>query len=80
MLRFYRFSEEYPQARFVKVDVDELPEVAAANKVSAMPTFLFFVDGKPVTQEEYPSIKDGRVVGADPRSLKAAIDAICNKA
>ena len=33
---------------FVKVDVDELPDVAAKYSVSAMPTFVFIKAGEVV--------------------------------
>lgn len=72
----FRMSEEFTDAKFLKIDVDELPEIAASNGVSAMPTFLFFKDGKPLTEADVPGVKDGRVVGADPRKLKAAIEAV----
>jgi thioredoxin len=39
---FYKqLSTKYPNAMFLKVDVDKCPGTAAANNVSAMPTFLF---------------------------------------
>jgi thiol-disulfide isomerase/thioredoxin len=58
-----RFSNNYTDARFYKVDVDEVPEVAQEQSVRAMPTFLLFKDGKQV----------GEVVGANPVALEAAI-------
>ncbi|KAM3065743.1 thioredoxin trx1 [Clarireedia jacksonii] len=58
-----KFSETYPSAHFVKIDVDELPELAAELKVRAMPTFLIFKGGKQVAQ----------VVGANPQALEEAI-------
>ena len=33
---------KYPTVMFMKVDVDKCPGTAAANNVSAMPTFIFF--------------------------------------
>jgi hypothetical protein len=59
----HRFSNNYTDARFYKVDVDEVPEVAQEQSVRAMPTFLLFKDGKQV----------GEVVGANPVALEAAI-------
>ncbi len=56
-------SDAYPKARFFKLDVDEVPEVAAELGVRAMPTFLLFKDGEKV----------GEVVGANPKALEAAI-------
>lgn len=49
---------------FVKVNVDEAREIAAQYGIQAMPTFLLFKDGKQVQE----------IKGADPRSLKAAIE------
>jgi thioredoxin len=39
---FKQLSVQYPAAMFIKVDVDKCPGTAAANNVSAMPTFIFF--------------------------------------
>ena len=39
---FKQLSTKYPNAMFLKVDVDKCPGTAAANNVSAMPTFIFF--------------------------------------
>ena len=61
-----RFSEEYTKARFYKVDVDELPDVAQELGVRAMPTFIFFKDGEKVKS----------VVGADPAALENTIKAL----
>ena len=39
---FYeQLSNKYPNALFLKVDVDECPETAAAYNVNSMPTFIF---------------------------------------
>lgn len=58
-----KFSVEYPTAKFLKVDVDELGSVAKEYEVSAMPTLLFFKDGKVIQT----------VVGANPGAIKQAI-------
>ena len=58
-----RFSDTYPSARFYKLDVDEVPEVAQELGIRAMPTFLLFKNGEKV----------GEVVGANPKALEAAI-------
>ena len=49
---------------FIKLDVDEVPEVAQELGIRAMPTFLIFKNGEKV----------GEVVGANPPALKAAIE------
>jgi len=58
-----RFSDTYNQARFYKLDVDEVPDVAQELGIRAMPTFLLFKNGEKV----------GEVVGANPKALEAAI-------
>jgi thioredoxin 1 len=69
---------------FAKVDVDAAPDVAAEFGVSAMPTFLFFVDGEPSGIDVGGAVMTGGGVvngeggltmirGADPRNLVAAV-------
>jgi thioredoxin 1 len=58
-----RFSEQYPKAHFVKIDVDEVPDVAQELSIRAMPTFIVFKDGQKVEE----------VVGANPKALETAI-------
>ena len=59
----HRFSDLYPTARFYKLDVDEVPDVAQELGIRAMPTFLLFKKNE----------KIGEVVGANPKALEAAI-------
>lgn len=58
-----RFSNTYPDARFYKLDVDEVPDVAQELGIRAMPTFLLFKNGDKVDE----------VVGANPKALENAI-------
>ena len=58
-------SDTHTSATFLKVDVDELAEVAAAASVTAMPTFQFLKGGKLLD----------KVVGADPVKLETFIKA-----
>jgi thioredoxin 1 len=60
---FEQLSDEYPAASFLKVDVDDQPDVAAAAQVAAMPTFQFFKSGKLLD----------KIVGADPVKLKTFV-------
>ena len=60
-----RFSDTYPNVRFYKVDVDEVPEVAQELSVRAMPTFFLF---KGDSKEPIET-----VVGANPKALETAI-------
>ncbi|KAK9758312.1 hypothetical protein RND81_01G222200 [Saponaria officinalis] len=39
-------AKKYPNILFLKVDVDELKDVADAWKIQAMPTFIFVKDGE----------------------------------
>jgi thioredoxin 1 len=61
--KYAAFADTYNKATFVKVDVDELGEVAANAKIRAMPTFQIFVDGKMVAE----------VIGADVHKLEEEI-------
>lgn len=58
-------SNTYPEARFYKLDVDEVPDVAQELGIRAMPTFLLFKNKEQVAE----------VVGANPKALEAAIQA-----
>ena len=54
---------------FAKVNVDHVQDAAARYRVTAMPTFLFFKDGKQVAVNGQAMIQ-----GADPRALGAAAE------
>ncbi|OAQ62950.1 thioredoxin-like protein [Pochonia chlamydosporia 170] len=54
---------------FAKVNVDKVQELAQIYRITAMPTFLFFKDGKQVAVNGQAMIQ-----GADPRSLGAAAE------
>ncbi|KAL4363378.1 hypothetical protein GQ457_04G019600 [Hibiscus cannabinus] len=56
-------AKKFPTVMFLKVDVDELKEVAAEWDVEAMPTFLFLKEGKGVD----------RVVGAKKEELQQTV-------
>ncbi|KAF2846869.1 thioredoxin-domain-containing protein [Plenodomus tracheiphilus IPT5] len=58
-----KLSDKYPNARFFKLDVDEVPDVAQELGIRAMPTFLLFKAGDKIAE----------VVGANPKALEAAI-------
>lgn len=45
---FEKMAEEYTDAVFVKVDVDDASEIAEACGISAMPTFQFYKGGAKV--------------------------------
>ncbi|MCJ1229019.1 Cytoplasmic thioredoxin isoenzyme 2 [Toensbergia leucococca] len=60
-----RLSSQYPSAKFIKLDIDEVPEVASQLGVRAMPTFILFRDGKKIDE----------VVGADQEKLDSAVKA-----
>lgn len=56
-------SKEFAGVSFLKVDVDELPDVATDEGISSMPTFRFYRDGQ----------KIGEVVGASHQKLKELV-------
>lgn len=58
-----QMSQSYPNAVFIKVDVDDLAEVAQQCNIRAMPTFQFFLDG----------VKVGEVVGANAAALETEV-------
>lgn len=51
---------------FAKIDIDDVPDVAARFRITSVPTFVFMKDG-----EAFDDLK-----GASPPKLKAAIDDI----
>ena len=62
--RIVEMSHEYPDVRFCKLDVDEVPNTAQDLGIRAMPTFLIYKDGKKMEE----------VVGAQVAAIKAALD------
>jgi thioredoxin 1 len=58
-------AERTPSVAFYKVDVDLLEDVAAAQQVRAMPTFVAYKGG----------VEVGRVVGANMASVEALVRA-----
>ncbi|KAL8900455.1 MAG: hypothetical protein Q9192_001052 [Flavoplaca navasiana] len=58
-----KLSNTHTAARFYKLDIDEVPEVAEELGVRAMPTFVIFKEGKQV----------GEVVGAHVDVLAAKV-------
>ena len=54
---------------FAKVNVDYAQDIARQYGISAMPTFMFFKDGKQVGVNGQPLLR-----GADARSLTAAAE------
>ncbi|KAJ3184013.1 Cytoplasmic thioredoxin isoenzyme 2 [Gaertneriomyces sp. JEL0708] len=61
--KFENFSSTYTKAKFIKVDVDEVPAVAEKVGVTAMPTFVVFKGGEEAE----------RIVGANPSKLEDGI-------
>ena len=66
--KYEAFSQAYTKAVFLKLDVDEVPDVAEKAEVRAMPTFQIYVKGQKVDE----------IVGADPSKLEIAIKKIAD--
>ena len=47
---FEKMASENPDITFVKVDVDDAEDIAAACGISAMPTFQFYREGKKIDE------------------------------
>jgi thioredoxin 1 len=59
---FEELAGTFKNFTFLKVDVDESPDLTELYGVNAMPTFLFLVDGKTVKKVEGADLK--AIVGA----------------
>lgn len=57
------------QLAFAKVNVDHAQDIARTYRITAMPTFMFFKEGKQVAVNGQAVIQ-----GADPRALMAAAE------
>jgi thioredoxin 1 len=57
------FSKRYVNATYLKVDVDELADLAQEYGIRAMPTFMIFKDGQKVDE----------LIGANPVKLEEKI-------
>ena len=51
--KFEKMSDEFSDIIFLKVDVDEVEEVAENYDVSAMPNFVFIKNGRQVNINSY---------------------------
>lgn len=58
-----------PGVAFAKINVDHQQAIAQQYGITAMPTFVFFKDGK--VDSGKPTIR-----GADPRGLSSAVEAV----
>lgn len=61
--RFDALAAKYPDANFLKVDVDENKDIAAAYQIKAMPTFILIKNGEKLDE----------VVGADIVKVEALV-------
>lgn len=61
--KIVEYAKKYPSARFYKVDVDEVPDVAQELAIRAMPTVKVFKGGEEVDS----------VVGAMPQLIEEAV-------
>lgn len=57
---FAKMEPKFPDVLFIKVDVEEVEDVAKEYQIRSMPTFMLFKDGE----------KKGEMVGAVPAKLE----------
>lgn len=62
----HRFAKQYPNIRFYKIDIDEVPDLAQELNIRSMPTFILYNNGE----------EKEKVVGANPMALEAAIKTV----
>ncbi|KAL9941955.1 hypothetical protein D7B24_004591 [Verticillium nonalfalfae] len=60
---YAQLSEKYTSVNFLKIDVDEVPDLSQELGIRAMPTFMVFKDGQKVEE----------IVGANPPALEKAL-------
>lgn len=66
---FEELASTYQDVLFLKVDVDEVKEVASKLEINAMPTFLLMSGGNPVE----------KAVGANPDEIRKRMDHFINQ-
>jgi thioredoxin len=68
MLTYSRASwsndKKYAEINFIKIDVDEVPDLSQELGIRAMPTFMVFENGT----------KAEEIVGANPPAIQKALD------
>ena len=67
---YAKLAEEFTDVVFIKVDVDENEETAAACGIEAMPTFQFYKNKDRVKDE---SGQPFEIKGADEAALRGAV-------
>lgn len=65
---FTDLASKYPKDVFLKIDIDEVSDVAARWNISSVPTFFFLKNGKEID----------KVVGADKSSLQRKMEQYCS--
>lgn len=54
-----QLAEEIKEVKFVKINVDESPDLASQHSIFSIPTFIILKDGKPVSQFVGTQSKEG---------------------
>ncbi|KAI9354365.1 cytosolic thioredoxin Trx1 [Zopfochytrium polystomum] len=63
---YEELSKKYPDATFLKVDVDDYPDITEAAGVTAMPTFVFYKGGVAVGDV----VRGARIKDVEERVVK----------
>lgn len=58
-----KFASSTPNVDFIKIDIDEFPELAAELEVASVPTFIMFKDKEVV----------GRIVGSSSAKIEELV-------
>ncbi len=61
---YQQLSEENPDVRFLKIDIDESAELSNSARISSIPAFHFYKHGELIDT----------ILGANPDALKVAVD------
>jgi len=54
---FTELSVKFPDAQFIKVNTDDLPELANAAYITSIPTFIIYKEGKKLDEMKGANVK-----------------------
>ncbi|KAH8596001.1 thioredoxin, partial [Bisporella sp. PMI_857] len=69
-----KLAEKHTAAKFLKFDIDEIPDLAAKLGIQAVPTFFVFKDDQELPAPEEVSSIIPQVRGANPPRITALVE------